>query len=180
MIKSILAAVLVVGFAGSALAQTPAPKAEAPKADPQKEKAKVAQAAIEQANVDVTKAREEIQKDRNAIVAGLMKLSDAEAAIFWPLYTEFRAAMKMYVGDRGTDLVVEYALNQDAITDEQARRLMTEWYAIGKVESDVKSAWFSKFCEKLPVKTATRFFQIDNKLDMIIRLQLAAELPLVK
>ena len=62
MIKSILAAVLVVGFAGSALAQAPAPKTEAPKADPQKEKAKVAQAAIEQANVDITKAREEIQK----------------------------------------------------------------------------------------------------------------------
>ena len=193
MIKSIFAAVLVVGFAGTALAQTPAPKTEAPKttatapktttpkaAAPKADPAKQAQAAIDKADKELKQVREQIQKDRKAIVAELMHLSDADAAIFWPLYSEYRAAMKKDVGDRGSDMVTDYALNQDAMTDEQAIKLMNEWFAVQKAELDVKSVWYAKFREKLPVRTATRFFQIDNRLDMIVQFQVAAELPVLK
>lgn len=183
MIKINLAAILLAGFVGGALAQAPAAKTDAPKTAPSKTAPKPgaqAQADLDKASVALNRLRQDLQKDRNAVVATLMQLTDQEATVFWPLYAEYRAAMKKDVGDRAGDLVTAYALDYGTFTDEQARKMMNEWFAVQKAEADVKTAWYAKFNEKLPSRTSTRFFQIDNRLDMIIQFQLGAELPLLK
>jgi hypothetical protein len=175
VIKKVLVSVLVLGLAGTALAQAPAP---APKGDPQK--AKQAETVTDKAAAEVKAIREDIQKDRNALVAVAMQLSDKDAAIFWPLYAEYRAAINKASGERAGKLILDYALAAKTLTDEQAAKLMTEFFAIRKADTETKAAWFPKFSQKLSPKVAARFFQVDNKLDAIVQFQLAAEIPLVQ
>ena len=48
-----------------------------------------------------------------------MRLTDAEAQRFWPVYDQFTAELSK-INDTKIALIKEYALNYGAITDEQA------------------------------------------------------------
>ena len=66
------------------------------------------------------------------------------------------------------------------MTDEQAGKLVDEMASIQKQDAATKAEWVAKFKAKLPGKVVARFFQVDNKLDVIINFQLASEIPLVR
>ena len=166
---------LALALSGTAIAATPA--APAQKADPKM--AQSAEKASDDAAARVAQTRADIQKDRNAIVGAAMDLTDAQAGPFWELYAQYRAARKP-AADRIVALLTEYAKTAGTMTDDQAGKLLDEMLAIQKAEAATKAEWAAKFKAKLPGKVVARFFQVDNKLDVIVSFQLAAEIPLVQ
>ncbi len=148
---------------------------------PARSDSKLAQAA-EKASDDavamVAQTRDDIQKNRNTIVGAAMEINDAQAAPFWELYAQYRAAREPAV-DRLVALLLEYSKSIETMTDAQAGKLLTEMLSIEKQEAATKTEWAAKFQAKLPAKIVARFFQVDSKLDAIIMFQLAAEVPLV-
>jgi Spy/CpxP family protein refolding chaperone len=123
--------------------------------------------------------RTEVQAERQAIVAENLKLTEAEGQAFWPVYREYRQAAQK-LGDRVAKLVVDYAANYDTMTDEQARGMLREFLQIQKEEAALKIEWSKKLEKLLPPKKLARFFQIENKLDLLVNLDLASGIPLVK
>lgn len=119
-----------------------------------------------------------ITTQRQAIVADNLKLTDEQGKIFWPLYKQYGLEMDQ-ITDRKLKLIEEYAKEYQTITDEQASAVMTEYFAIQKDEVKAKQKWFGKFSKELPIKTVTRFFQIEYKLDAIIRAEMTQMIPLV-
>jgi hypothetical protein len=166
---------MALALSGTSLAATPA--APAPKADPKM--AQSAEKATDAAAAEIAQVRADIQKDRNAIVGAAMDLTDAQAGPFWELYAGYRAARKP-AADRIVTLITEYAKSAGTMTDDQAGKLLDEMISIQKQEAATKAEWAAKFKAKLPGKVVARFFQVDNKLDVIINFQLAAEIPLVR
>jgi hypothetical protein len=124
-------------------------------------------------------ARGQIQADRQMVVAANLGLTEAEGKAFWPLYREYRAEMEKF-GDRISDIILEYAKNFDTMTDAQAKALIKEYLAIQTEEAATKQAWIRKFEKALPSKKVARFYQIDNKLDLLVRLAVAKDVPLVE
>jgi polyhydroxyalkanoate synthesis regulator phasin len=122
--------------------------------------------------------RAEIQADRQAVVAANLKLTDAEGAAFWPLYREYRGELSK-VGDRMQKLIQDYAKIYDTATAEQAKPMVDEMLAIQQAELKVKESYVPKFRKVIPEVTLARFLQIENKIDALIRLQLAADIPLI-
>lgn len=132
-----------------------------------------------QVHSEIALSRAEIQAERQAIVAENLPLTEEQAKAFWPMYRDYRAAVAKQ-GDRLVALLENYAKNYDTMTDAQAQSTMDDFFAIQKDEVKIKSEWVSKFGKVLPATSVMRFFQLENKLDTIIRLELAALIPLVE
>ena len=145
--------------------QTPAPPpAAAAKAD-----------ALE----DLQQLRVAIQVGRQAIVSQAMDLTPAEMEAFWPLYREYRVEAAK-VGDRIVGLLERYAANYDALTDEAAGKLVGDFVKIEQARANLKAKFLPKFKKVLPATKVARFYQVENKLDILILNELAENIPLVR
>ncbi len=127
----------------------------------------------------IAAVRGQLQADRQVVVAANLGLTEAEGKVFWPLYRDYRAELAK-LGDRMSTLILDYAKNYEKMTDEQAKKMLAESLAIQKDETAVKLAWVPKFEKVLPAKKVARFYQIENKLDLIVRLAMAKDIPLVQ
>jgi hypothetical protein len=134
-------------------------------------------AAQDRAVIELT--RQQIQTDRQAIVAGNLALTEPQSAAFWPLYREYRTALAP-VGDRYVALLTSYAGNYGSLTDPQAEAMLKELFAIQAEKQKTQSKYVDRFKKVLPATQVARFYQIENKLDAIVNYKLAAEIPLAQ
>jgi len=128
-------------------------------------------------NSQIATVRAQTEADRQAVVAETMNLSEEESAAFWPLYKEYRAEMEK-TGDRAWKLLIEFADKYDSMNDADATRLLDEAISIEKKRADIKSRWMKKMQKSLSPVTVARFYQIDGKIDALLRLDAVANVPL--
>jgi hypothetical protein len=157
----LVALVLVCQFG---FAQAP----PAPAADPQ------AQAAE-----DIQLTRVLIDSQRQLLVSGGLALTPKEMEGFWPLYREYRVEMAK-LGDRLVGVITTYAANYDDLKAEMAGKLLDEYLAIEKARATVRAKYVPKFKKLLPVTKVVRFYQIENKLDILILAEIAEQVPLAR
>lgn len=134
-------------------------------------------AAQEATEIQLTRA--EIQKARQAIVAEAMQLTEDEALAFWPAYRDYRVEMAR-LGDRLVKVITEFAAADAKLNDEQAKRLLAETLDIEADQVALRKKHVGVFGKILPAPKVTRFFQIENKLDAIVRYDLAKAIPLAR
>ena len=134
---------------------------------------------LAQTRSDVEVTRADIQADRKAVVAANLPLTDAQGAAFWPLYQEYRGEMSK-VGDRTIKLVTNYAESYDTLTDVQATTLMTEHLAIQRDIVKIKDKYRARFEKVIPPKLVLRFYQVENRLDVILQTGVLSAIPLAK
>jgi hypothetical protein len=126
----------------------------------------------------IAELRQEAGQDRRNIVKTNMLLTETESARFWPLYDEYRAERKK-IGDRRVRLVTDFLAHQNSMTEDEARTLANEDFAIEKDSSELKTKWYKKMTKELSERTVARFFHIDEKLDAAADIALAANIPLI-
>ena len=120
-----------------------------------------------------------IQANRKALVAANLKLTDDEAAAFWPVYDRYQKEIGD-VGDRFAAVVQDYTTSFPDISDEKATKLVDDYL---KVESDrvaVRRSFVPEFAKSLPGRKLARLYQIENKMDAVIRYDLAAAIPVIE
>jgi hypothetical protein len=123
--------------------------------------------------------RTEVGQDRRDIVAAAMLLTPSEGQTFWPLYDQYRAE-EHKLGDRKVRLITDFIADRDTMSEEQAEKLMKDALAIEREKTSVKEDYVSKMSKVLSARTVARFFQIDNKLDVVVEAELAARIPLIQ
>jgi hypothetical protein len=123
--------------------------------------------------------RADIQADRQAVVTANLGLTDAQGTVFWPVYREYRAEMGK-VGDRLQKLIQDYAKVYESVTEQQAKSMVDEMLAIGRDELKVRESYLPRFRKVLPETKVARLLQIENKIDAIIKYELASLIPLVQ
>jgi hypothetical protein len=134
-----------------------------------------------QTESEMAVARSDMQAERQATVAVNLPLTEVESAAFWPLYREYRNEVAK-LGDKQLKLIGDYAKawNDASLTDEQAMDLVKD--SLGQKEDaiDLKQKYLSKFGKILSGKTAARFYQIENKMDAMVAMGIADQIPLVE
>ena len=121
----------------------------------------------------------EIREDRKAIVEANMSLTADEAKAFWPVYAEYRGAADT-VAARMAGLIEAYAANVDQMNDVKADAFFQEWLAIEQENVKTNKTYAGKVRKVLPGRKAIRFFQIESKLDALMRLDVTMRVPLVE
>ena len=77
-------------------------------------------------------------------------------------------------------MIQDYAANFTQVTDAVADRIATKALDLEARRSALKSKDYERVKAALSPKTAARFLQVENQLLMIIDLQIASSLPIVK
>jgi DNA-directed RNA polymerase len=126
----------------------------------------------------IAELRQEAGQDRRNIVRANMLLTETESARFWPLYDEYRAE-RQKIGDRRVRLVTDFLAEENSMSEDEARALANEDFAIEKDTGELKAKWYKKMTKELSERTIARFFHIDEKLDAAADIARAANIPLI-
>ncbi len=121
---------------------------------------------------------ESIRHNRTQLVAVNIQFTAEEAAEFWPVYEKY-ATDRNAVADRMVALVQDYAANYKTMTDELASSMVDTMLEIQKDQVGVLAKYADDFGKALPGKKLARFYQLENKLDAVIRFQLARGVPVI-
>jgi hypothetical protein len=132
-------------------------------------------------NIDtyVNLLREDVQKQKVAIIGQLMQLNPEQAAAFWPVYNEYAKEFSA-LGDLRVRGIKEYAANYSSLSDEQATQLANMRFNYEERLVALKRRYFDKLSKALTPKLAARFFIIENQLLDVIDLQVASNLPIIQ
>ncbi len=131
------------------------------------------------ADKDFEILRDTIRANKKAMVAASLTLTDAESDAFWPVYDRYEAERKG-VGDRLQKIIETYTKDYRTLSDDAARKLAEDYLAVEEDRAKLRRAYFAEFLKVLPGKKAARFYQIENKMDAVIRYDLAREIPVLE
>jgi len=130
------------------------------------------------ADADIQLLRQDIQSERKKIVAANLPLSSAEATKFWPVYDQYMGEMKK-VNDERYALIKDYAQSYHTMTDAQAGDLMKRSLSLDSDSNQLRMKYIPEFEKVVSPKKTAMFFQIDKRIDLLLNLQIASEVPLV-
>jgi hypothetical protein len=107
-----------------------------------------------------------------------MQFTDAESAAFWPVYKDYASEQKT-IAEQRFAAIMEFAKHFDTMTDADASSLTKKMLQVEDSTQDLRRKYFPKFEAAIGAKRAARFYQVDNRLTMILNVQLASEIPLI-
>lgn len=124
---------------------------------------------------------EKVKADKKLLVAANMKLSDAEAKKFWPVYDAYQVELGK-LNKRIMTLIKAYAAdyNNNSLTDEKSKKMVAEMISIDEAEAAMKKSFAPKLYKAIPAIKVARYLQIENKIRAALRYELASAVPLVK
>jgi predicted GH43/DUF377 family glycosyl hydrolase len=123
--------------------------------------------------------RSDVKTKKVAIITEVMQFTDEEARTFWPVYREYEVEFAK-IGDARIALIKDYAQNYETMTDEKAKELVQKALKLEGRRTKLKRKYFRKFDRVLSSKKVAKFFQLENQINLLIDLQIASELPLIK
>jgi hypothetical protein len=120
--------------------------------------------------------RADVRADKVAIITQTMQFTDQQSAIFWPIYRNYENDLSKLNDDK-VSLIKSYAQKYDTITDADAKSMADQFFSIESRHVDLQKTYYAEFNKQLPATVVTKFFQLEHRLDLIIDLKLASELP---
>jgi hypothetical protein len=127
---------------------------------------------------EIEVARGALKADRKATVAKAMQFSEQEGKAFWPLYEQYRAEMNKS-GDALVKLIKDYAQLYPDVPDDRAKVMLKELGRLEKHLVETRNYHFEKIGRVISPAKTLRFAQVENRLDLALRIGMAAEVPLV-
>jgi hypothetical protein len=123
--------------------------------------------------------REKARADKKVVVASVLDLTASEAKAFWPVYNAYQSDMVSHY-DRLLTLIETYGKSYNALTDEMATKLLTDYLSLEQAHVGLLRSYLPRFQKVLPPKKVGRLYQVENKMRAIVNYELAREIPFVK
>jgi hypothetical protein len=133
----------------------------------------------EAAKADVGVLLDAIRANRKAVVAVNLKLTEDEAAKFWPIYDRYQKEMNA-LGDRLLAVIGEYSKNFRDMSNDTAMKIVNDYLAIEADRVKVRRNYVEEFAKALPGLKVARFYQLENKMDAVIRYEMASTIPVIE
>ena len=128
---------------------------------------------------DMQALRAALKSDKKAFVASTMKLTDAEAKKFWPIYDAFQRNLE--VTSRRRVVAVEALLFHDKpMTNLGAKNLITELMAVDEAEVKSRRTLRNRVMRALPPLKAARYLQLEDKFQAVQEYDIASTVPLIR
>ena len=122
--------------------------------------------------------RSDLRSNRKQVIAANMTLTPAEAEKFWPVYEQYVGEL-VEINNKKYALIKEYLQNTN-LTEEQADGIARRWVDVDGAVVQLRLKYIPVFRKVLSAKGTAMFYQIDRRVQLMIDLQLASALPLVK
>jgi hypothetical protein len=123
--------------------------------------------------------RTDIKAQKVQIITEAMQFTPEEAAIFWPVYRNYDFELSAITDER-VELIKDYAAKYETLSDDEAEDLVKRRISLDEDRTKLRKKFFEEFGRVLPYKTVARFFQVETQLNLLLDLQIASALPLIK
>jgi hypothetical protein len=135
-----------------------------------------AQASQGSMDSEIESLRADMRADKVSIIKDAMKFNDKDAAAFWPVYKKYDAELSS-LNDKRVQLIKDYAQKFGSVTDADAKSMADQAFDFEAKRVDLKKKYYKEFNKVLPALTVTKYFQLEHRLDLLVDLNLASELP---
>ena len=116
--------------------------------------------------------------NKKELIAGHMKITQAEADKFWPIYDEYEVGRKK-IGTKRAEVIMEYASNYATLSNEKATELIKLSLANQSDFVKLQEKTFKKLSKAITPLRAAQFVQVEVYLENIVRQNLADQIPLI-
>lgn len=109
-----------------------------------------------------------------------MTLTPAQAKAFWPLYDHYQKDLAPILKDL-KDVIEIYAdhYRSNTLTDSEAQQLYSRLLAIEERELNLRRTFLDWLTRAVSARTAVRYLQLEARMMIVIRFELAQNIPLV-
>lgn len=120
--------------------------------------------------------RADVRADKADIIKEAMQLKPDEAKAFWPVYKQYEAELST-ANDDLVNIVKSYAAKYGSLSDADAKELTQKALDFQQKKLDIRKKYFPIFSKATSPLTAAKFYQAENRLELLFNLKLASELP---
>lgn len=173
----LLVALLAIG-AAVARAEAPA-ESTAPEAATADAQASAATATAPPTAAELDVLIGTIRSNRKALVEVNLGLDAEERARFQPVYESYDKELRA-VQDRLFGVAEEYVATYRDLGDEKALSLIEAYLDAEEDRAEIRDEYLEKFKAVLPGRKVARFYQIENKMDAVLRYELASRIPVIE
>jgi hypothetical protein len=128
---------------------------------------------------DIKLIRQDVQSIKEGVIKDTMQFTDAEGTAFWPVYKLY-ATEQHAIADKRLAIITDYAKKYDTLSDADAKGLTERMFQVEDDLQALRKKYFPKFEAAIGAKRAAGFYQVDNRLTLIVNMQLASVIPLVQ
>lgn len=132
------------------------------------------------ADAEFDDARALLQSGREKIIKDELRMTEDESAAFWPAYKEYQGDLTV-VRDRYAVLLTAYldAYRAGTVSEEFAEQMIDDYLDMQDDLLKIKRKHLGTFRKALPPRKATRFYQLENKIEAQMEAQLSLTIPLI-
>jgi len=167
-----LALILALAAAATSLVAQQTPAQGTHVQDSVRSKELNTQAYIQLLHTDLSAKQEQIVRET-------MQLNDQQAAIFWPIYREYQSEQSKLTTEK-LALVADYSRDFSTMTDEKADQVAQQIMQLDEKRMALREKYYATMKKALSSTVAVRFFQVEHQLQLIVDLQIAANLPIIE
>jgi len=135
--------------------------------------------SAQQASDQTKLTYEVLSQEWNTLIGGVLDLSEEQAAAFWPLYKEYRAARVALMQER-IDVIKMFVSGYDTMDAAYARGLLDNTFEIDEKVLKVKREYAPRFDKILTPAQVVRLYQTENKLEVMMMAEVTKDVPLAR
>lgn len=122
--------------------------------------------------------RHDIRKQKQKLIAENLPMTESEAIKFWAVYQKYSSDLKD-INDEKFAMLHAYSQNWRTMSNDDALIFMRRWLEVDEKLNQLRSRYLPLVKEALPGKKAATFFQLDERISMMVDLEFANQLPLL-
>jgi hypothetical protein len=128
----------------------------------------------------LTLLNSDLGKLRRTLITANLKLDQQEGTAFWPLYDDYQGELNR-LGQARLELLQEYKAVGTNISDEMAGAMLLQFLDMEEKETGIKRKFYQEVEKKVSPRVAARLFQVDNQINLMLNLELAAsKIPIAR
>jgi hypothetical protein len=122
--------------------------------------------------------RQDIREKKQRLIAENLPMTESEAVKFWDVYGKYSTELRE-INDEKFAMLHSYAQNWRTMSNHDSLIFMRRWLEVDQKVVQLRSQYLPLVSDALPGKKAATFFQLDERIGMMIDLELASQLPLL-
>ena len=126
-------------------------------------------------------SRIELEAKKKVQISKSLELTPTQSGAFWPIYSDYERDTGE-ITKASFDLIRKFSEGYEdgTITEQSAENMLAEFFRLESRKQQVKQSYLPLLKGVLPTKKVFRFYQIDSKVDSLIRCDIAKKLPLIE
>lgn len=128
---------------------------------------------------ELTLLRTDLRADVREIMRTNFVLPQDQAEEFWPIYVKYEAESGA-IWDEKHALIKEYVGKRERLSDDDAQDIMDDLFDLDDRTTKLRRRYFRIIKREVSATVALRFMQLDRRVNSLVEIQLAQDIPLAK